>query len=78
MKPEIKYEEGKFKLKLIQGIDADKDAVYSAGVNLEVFIDAQEALNELFKAGIPDWAKKIIEKAQPQAAVEDKKEEVQA
>lgn len=81
MKPELKYEEGKLKVKIEVGVDSDKDGILAAGLASEFFIDAKEALNEIFKSGIPDWAKKIIEKTQPQeqvVAVEAPKAEVQA
>ena len=81
MKPELKYEDGKLKAKIEVGVDSDKDGILAAGLASEFFIDAKEALNEIFKSGIPEWAKKIIEKAQPQeqvAAVEAPKAEAQA
>lgn len=79
MKPELKYEEGKIKAKIAVGVDSDKDGVFSAGITSEFFIDAKEAVSEVFKSGIPDWAKKIIEKApQEQVAVVEAAPEVQA
>lgn len=61
MKPEYKFENGKLIAKFGAGVDADKDAVMSAEIALELKIDVLEAMTEIAKTDLP-WLKEIIGK----------------
>lgn len=60
MKPELKYENGMLKATVIGGLDTDADGILSAGAKVEMFIDAQEAVNEIVKQEVPAWLKELI------------------
>lgn len=60
MKPELKYENGKLMVKAAVGVDADKDAVNSVELALEISIDAMEAVNEMIKGEVPQWLKDLV------------------
>lgn len=63
MKPELKYENGKLVAKASVGVDTDKDGQMSVGAEVTLFVDAQEAVAEILKQGIPQWMKDLLEKA---------------
>lgn len=63
MKPELKYENGKLVAKADIGIDTDKDGQNAVGLQAMIYIDAQEAVAEILKQGVPEWLKGLIEKA---------------
>lgn len=60
VKPELKLEGKVLSVKGSVGFDSDGDGKMSAGMEAKLFVDGEEALNEMFKDGIPDWALKII------------------
>lgn len=62
MKPELKYQDGKLIAAAVAGVDTDKDGIMSAGVKVEMYIDAQEAVNEIIKQEVPAWLKELVEK----------------
>lgn len=64
MKPELKYEGGKLIASASVGVDSDKDGQQSAGVEVKMFIDAQEAVAEIIKQEVPAWLKDLVAKAQ--------------
>lgn len=59
-KPQLKYEEGKLKASFSAGLDMDKDGQSSVGAEINVFIDAKEAVAEIVKDGAPDWLKDLL------------------
>lgn len=59
-KPELKFEGKVLSVKASVGVDTDGDGAMAAGLKAEFFVDGEEALNEIFKNGIPDWALKLI------------------
>ncbi len=70
MKPELKYENGKLIAKASAGVDSDKDGQLAAGVEVVLFVDAQEAVAEIIKQEIPEWLKALIAKKEAEAGAQ--------
>ena len=63
MKPTLTYEDGKLMAQGAVGIDTDKDGEFAVGLEAKMYIDAQEAVAEIIKSGIPQWMKDLLAKA---------------
>lgn len=69
-KPKVELKDGNLLVTASAGVDSDNDGEFSAGVNVQVFVDSKEAVAEIIKSGVPEWLKNLIgaKEAEVQAA----------
>jgi hypothetical protein len=61
-KPSLKYVDGNIVATMSVGLDMDQDQVNSVTAEIDVKINAMEAVSEVIKDGVPEWLTNLLSK----------------